>query len=123
MAMSKVTARRTRYYRWVFRLYGGYLIAFAVAVVLLLASITDANAGMPALFLGGVLLATAIPACVINAVLAGFSLVRREPYRPAMIGTIIASCLIVWALHGIFLTYVELLWKILTVPGFLGHLR
>jgi len=121
--MSKVTAGRTRYYRWVFHLYRGYLIAFAVAVVLLLASITSANAGLPALFLGGVLFATAIPACAIGGVLAGVSLMRREPYRPAMIGTIIASCLIVWALHGIFLKYVQLLWKILTVPGFLGHVR
>ena len=121
--MSKVMAGRTHYYRWVFRLYGGYLLGFAVVAALLLASITGANAGLPALFLGGVLVAAAVPACAIGAVLAGVSLMRREPYQPAMIGIIIASCLIVWAFHGTFLAYGQLLVKILTEPGFLGHRR
>jgi hypothetical protein len=121
--MSKIMVGRTRYYRWVFRLYAAYLIGFAIIAVLLLTSITGANAGLPALFLGGVLVATSVPACAIGAVLAGVSVMKREPYRPVMIGIVIASCLMVIAFHGTFLAYGQLLAKIVAEPGFLGHLR
>jgi hypothetical protein len=121
--MSEILVGRTRYYRWVFRLYAAYLIGFAIVAVLLLASITGANAGLPALFLGGVLVAAAVPACAVGAVLAGVSLMRHERYRATMIGTIIVSCLVIWAFHGTFLAYGQLLAKILAEPGFLGHIR
>lgn len=43
-----------RYYRWAFGLFGGYFAIAVVLAVVLLATITDANAGLPALFFGGV---------------------------------------------------------------------
>ncbi len=89
--MSTRTGRPTHYYRWVFRLLGAYLIGFAAIAVLLLVSITGANAGLPALFFGGALVATAVPAFAIGAVLAGLSLAKHEPYRPAMLGIVIVS--------------------------------
>ena len=64
---------RTRYYRWVLGLFGGYLIGGVVLAVILLLSITDTNVGYPALFFGGIFVATAAPACVVCAVLAGVS--------------------------------------------------
>ena len=71
--MSEAIQSQTCYYRWVLRLFGGYLIGGVILVVILLASITDANAGYPALFFGSVLLVIAVPVCVLGAVLAGIS--------------------------------------------------
>ncbi len=112
--------RPTHYYRWVFRLLGAYAIGFAVVAVLLLVSITDANAGLPALFFGGALVATAVPAFAIGAVLAGFSLAKGEPHRSVMLGIIIVSCLVIWAFHATFFAFGQLLAQIVSEPGFLG---
>ena len=107
--MSKEEQGRTGYYRWVFRLYGGYLIGGVILVVILLASITDTNAGYPALFFGSVLLVIAVPVCVLGAVLAAVSLTKREAYRSTMIGALVVSCLIVWSFHGLALRFAEAL--------------
>lgn len=98
--LSDEVEGRTCYYRWVFGVFGGYLIGGVVLAVILLASITDANAGYPALFFGGVFLATAAPAGSVCAVLAGVSLMRREPYRRTMVGVLVVSCLVVWNFLG-----------------------
>jgi hypothetical protein len=98
--MSEEMEGRTRYYRWVLGLFGGYLIGGVVLAVILLLSITDANAGYPALFFGSIFVATAAPACVVCAVLAGVSLMRREPYRPATIAVLVVSCLVAWNFLG-----------------------
>jgi hypothetical protein len=80
-----------------------------ILVVILVASITDANAGYPALFFGSVFLVIAVPVCVLGAVLAGVSLIKREPYRPAMIGALVVSCLIAWNFYGLALRFFETL--------------
>ena len=94
-----------RCYRWVFGLFGGWLICAVVLAVVLLVSITDANAGYPALFFGGLFLMTAAPVAVACAVLAGASLKRREPYRRAMIGLLVISSLIALRFLGRTLTF------------------
>jgi hypothetical protein len=93
----------------VVRLYGAYLLAAVLLLVVALASITDANAGYPALFLAGVLMATAAPVCVTGAVLAGLSLLRREPYRPAMAAVLVASCVIALKCAGIAVRFIDTL--------------
>ena len=77
---ERVQARR-RLYRWALGLFGGWLICAVVLVAVLLASITGANAGYPALFFGALFTATAAPVCVPCAILAGASLRRHEPHR------------------------------------------
>ena len=90
---GRVPRRRLRY-RWAFGLFGGWLVCGVVLAVVLLASITGANAGYPALFFGALFMATAAPVCIACAVLAGASLSRHEPYRLAMIGLLVISSLI-----------------------------
>jgi len=98
--------RRTRCYRWAFGLLGGWLICGVVLAVVLLATITDVNAGYPALFFGGLFMMTAVPVAVACAVLAGASLKRREPYRRAMIGLLVISSLIALRFLSRTLTFV-----------------
>ena len=93
--MATGTAGRTRYYRAVFRLLGGYVLVLVAGVGGLLLSITDANAGYPALFFGGVLLGTSPAIGAVLALLAGLSLKKHEPYRGAMILVLVLSCLVI----------------------------
>ncbi len=103
--------RRTRYYRWALGLFGGYLIFGIVLAVILLTTITDANAGYPALFFGGLFAAAGFPISVACAVLAGKSLARREPRRLAVISVLIISCLGAWILLNRIL---RIIWQQLT---------
>lgn len=102
-----------RYYRWVFGMLGAYVIGVVVLVIVLLLSITDANAGYPALFFGGILLATVPPAGVACAILAAVSLLRHEAHRAAMIGVLVVSCLLAWQFRGVFFRLVT------AIPTFL----
>jgi len=92
--MPERVQRRRRLYRWAFGLLGGWLICGVILAAVLLASITDANAGYPALFFGALFMATAAPVCIACAILAGASLRRREPHRLAVIGLLVVSSLI-----------------------------
>jgi hypothetical protein len=94
-----------RCYRWAFGLLWGWLICGVVLAVVLLASITDVNAGYPALFFGGLFMMTAAPVAIACAVLAGASLKRREPYRRAMIGLLVISSFIALRFLGRTLTF------------------
>jgi|KBSMisStandDraft_5_1062788.scaffolds.fasta_scaffold451673_2 hypothetical protein len=94
--MEEQAERRRLYYRWVFWLFGGWLGCGVVVAVVLLATITDANAGYPALFFGGLFLATAVPVSLACAILAASSLRRQEPYPRAMIALLVISALVAW---------------------------
>lgn len=89
---------RTRYYRWVIGLFVGYLVCGIVLAVVLYLSITDANAGYPALFFGGLFAAAGLPVFIACAVLAVKSVVKGEPHRLAVVGVLLVCCLFAWVL-------------------------
>lgn len=92
-----VVRARRRYYRWALSLFGGYAIFGVVVLAVLLVSITDANAGYPALFFGALFMASAMPVCALCAVFAAVSLAKREPHRLAVGGVLVVSGLLaVW---------------------------
>ncbi|HTO45127.1 MAG TPA: hypothetical protein VML56_13705 [Burkholderiales bacterium] len=103
--------RRTRYYRWAFGLFGGYLVFGVVLAIVLLAAITDANAGYPSLFFAGAFALAGVPVFAACAALAVKSLAKREPHRLAVIGVLIISCLFAWIL---LVRVLRIIWSQLT---------
>jgi hypothetical protein len=83
--------------RWAVRLFVGYLAVGALAIGAMLASITAANAGYPALFLLTLFVAVSLPVWIVVAALAAISLVRREPGPRAAWIVLIACAAAVWA--------------------------
>jgi len=78
------------------RVFWGHAALVMIAGIVLLATITDANAGYPALFFGGLVAALSVPVWIVAFVLAAIALVRREP-RPL-------APVVVLALSGLLLT-------------------
>ena len=73
------------------RLFWGHAALLVVAVVLLLLSITDANAGYPALFFGGLVVAASVPVWIVSCAFAAIALVRREPRPLAVVVVLVLS--------------------------------
>ena len=91
--------QRPRWRRRALRLFWGHAAIVAVAAVVLLVTITDANAGYPALFFGGLVAALSAPVWMLSFAFAAIALVRREPLPLATVvvvvlsGLLLAACL------------------------------
>jgi hypothetical protein len=87
------------YRRRALRLFWGHAALVLLAFVVLLATITDANAGYPALFFGGLVVAASVPVWIASSALAAIALVRREPRPVAVVvvlalgGALLVTCL------------------------------
>jgi len=81
----------SRFRRWALRLFVSHLLLAVVTMIVLVVTITDQNAGYPALFFAGLLAALSFPVWIATIVLAAVSLVRREP-RPLISVGLLAIC-------------------------------
>lgn len=81
------------------RVFWGHAALVVIAGIVLLATISDANAGYPALFFGGIVAAVSVPVWIVAFALGAMALVRREPRPLAAIvivvlsGLLLAACL------------------------------
>jgi uncharacterized membrane protein YczE len=71
-------------------LFWGHAALVAIAGIVLLVTITDANAGYPALFFGGIVAAVSVPVWMLSFAFAAMALIRREPLP---LGTVVVAVL------------------------------
>jgi len=79
------------------RVFWGHTALLLIVVVVLLATITDANAGYPALFFSGVVAALSVPVWIVAFALAAIALIKREPRPLATVVVVVVSGLLLAA--------------------------